>query len=95
MQRFGGNVPVHSARVCVIYDREGGHIRHIHEVITLEGGREPSEREIEAHAMEMVKRKGDDPHGLGVLHVSSDRLDRRQAYRVDPSTRTLVPKPAT
>jgi hypothetical protein len=94
MQTFGGNLPVHSARICVVYDSHTGGIRHIHEVITLKGGRELSEAEIEAQAVEIVKRKGHHSDKLGVLHMPSEKVDRRQVYVVDLKAKTLTPKPA-
>lgn len=92
MQASGGTVPVQSSRVCVVYDSENGKVHHIHEVITLRGGREPTEAQIEAHAMAIVKRKGHRAERLSVLHLPSEKVPRHRACIVHPKTKALVPK---
>ena len=92
METSGGTVPVQSSRGCVIYDSDSGQIHHVHEVITFKGGREPTEAEIGAHAMNIVKRKGHPTEKLGVLHLPSDKLPRAQACSVDLKTLALVAK---
>jgi len=48
-ETFGGAVAViTSERLCVVYERSSGEIVHTHRVVTLEGGREPSEHEMAA-----------------------------------------------
>jgi hypothetical protein len=90
MQTSGGTVPVQSSRVCVIYDSDSGRIHHVHEVITLKGGREPTEAEIGADAMNIARRRGQPPEKLGALHLPSDKLLRNEACSVDLRTMALV-----
>lgn len=93
MQASGGTIPIQSSRACIVYDAQSGKIYHVHEVITLQGGREPTEAQIEAHAMAIVKRKGYPEERLSILHMPLEELPRRRAYIVDLKTKALVPKP--
>jgi hypothetical protein len=91
MKAFGSTIPIHSMKACVLYEGASGRIHHIHSVMTLVGGREPSEREM-----------ADDAHGarrgvpnafagpLEVLHVSRDAIEPGVRYRVDTAKRALV-----
>lgn len=93
MDTSGGTVSVQSSRACIVYDSDSGRIHHVHEVITFKGGREPTEDEIGADAMNIVRRKGHPTEKLGVLHLPSDKVPRKQAYAVDLRTMELVAKP--
>jgi len=92
-QESGGTVPVKSSRTCVVYDPDSGRVHHVHRVVTLEDGQEPSERQIEAHAMEILKRKGRSTEKLKALHLPSDKVEMQQLMSVDPKTGSLISKP--
>jgi hypothetical protein len=88
----GGTDRVQSARACAVYDAESGRVHHFHQVITFEGGREPAEHEIEAHALALVRKRGLHSDNLMVLHVPCDAIQPRTLYAVDVKTRSLVLK---
>jgi hypothetical protein len=92
VQQSGGTVPVKSSRACVVYDADTGHVHHIHQVVTLEGGREPNESEIEAHAMALARRKERRAGRFKALHLAADAVRPHQLYTVDLKTRALVVK---
>ncbi len=91
----GGTVPVKSSRTCIVYDAESGRVHHVHQVVTLEGGQEPTEAQIEAHAMEIVRRKGKPTQKLKMLHLPSEKIPMHQLLAVDPKTKTLVSRTRT
>jgi hypothetical protein len=86
----GGTAVVQSVKACVAYDSKSGRVHRIHRVVTLEGGREPSEEEIEEHVLGMLRRRGFDADGLDVLHISHDAIEPRTLYSVDPEARSLT-----
>jgi hypothetical protein len=87
----GGKAGVQSVKACVAYDSKSGRVHRIHSVVTLEGGREPSEQEIQEHVLGMLGKRGLDTDGLEVLH-SDDAIEPRTLYSVDPKARTLTVK---
>ena len=89
----GGTVPVKSSRACVVYEPDSGRISHIHEVVTLEGGEEPTEAQIEAFVMEMLKRMGKPTEKLNILHVPSESVQTHALLSVDPRTKSLISRP--
>jgi hypothetical protein len=93
VQHSGGTAKVHSAKSCVLYEADTGRIHHMHHVITLEGGQESTAREMEEHALNVVRQRGVDAANLQVLHVASDAIDPGMRYVVDPKRRSLVVKP--
>ena len=91
-QNFGGTGLVHSAKTCVVYEVNSGRIHHVHHTVTLEGGQDPTEREIEAHARDFVSKRGVKSGNLNVIHVAHDAMQSGTLYTVDPKTRSLVMK---
>ena len=91
-QQSGGTVPVKSSRACVVYDTHTGHVQHIHQVVTFEGGREPTEAEIEAHAISIAQREERHKGTLKVLHVATEAIQPGHLYAVDLKSNTLVAK---
>ena len=87
---FGGTIPVKSSRACVVYEADSGEISHIHEVVTLEGGQEPTEAQIEADVTEMLKRIGKPTEKLSMLHVPSESVQTHPLLSVDPRTKSLI-----
>ena len=88
----GGTIPVKSSRACVVYDARNGHVHHIHQVVTFEGGHEPNESLIEAHAIELAERRMPRAAKLKALHVASDKVHPHQFYAVNLKTHSLVTK---
>ena len=88
----GATVAVQSLKACVVYDATSGQIHHQHRVLTLAGGHEPSEAEMERDALGRVAaRRGGPPGGkLAVLHVAPDAMRPDASYRVDVAKRALV-----
>ncbi len=77
-------------RACVLYERDGGTIRHIQHVIVMEGGYAPSEKEIEEMARRALTKRGRKCDTLAALHIRRDALRNFGAYRVDPNRKILV-----
>jgi hypothetical protein len=92
MEQSDGILPVKSSRACVVYDADTGHVHHIHQVVTFEGGREPTESEIEAHAMTVARRKERRAGRFKALHMAAEAVRPHQLYTVDLQTRALVVK---
>ena len=90
--RAGATVPVQSIKACVVYDAGSGRIHHHHRVLTLVGGYEPSEAEMEQAALHRVaaRRSGHPGGTLEVLHIAHDAMHPGALYRVDVSKRALV-----
>jgi len=93
MGGFGRTDPVVSDRVCVVYDPTSGEIHHTHRVVTLEGGTEPSEKEIGDLALSLARSNREiETRTLEVLHVAGDALEPGRAYTVEPKTKSLIVK---
>ena len=91
MNRSGATVPVQSMKACVVYDSTNGEIHHHHRVLTLVGGREPTEDQIAADALRAIKNRRNAPSGvLDVLHVHHDAMEPGKQYRVDLRKKALV-----
>jgi hypothetical protein len=83
--------------VIVVYDERTGQVRHVHQEITLPGGRPPSVDEVMRRAIDMAHGMGDtgSPAGkLAALALSGEdrRLvhRRRTALRVDAAAHRVV-----
>lgn len=91
MNQVGATIPLQSVKLCVVYDPSDGRIYHHHRVLTLVGGREPTESEVKADALRAVGKRRRPPSGrLEVLHVSHETVEMGKRYRVDISTKALV-----
>src|SRR5260370_8033931 len=77
-------------RACVLYERDGGTIRHIQHVIVMEGGYAPSEKEVEEMARRALSKRGRKHDMLDALHVRRDALRDFAVYRVDPAPKLLA-----
>ena len=75
----------------MVYDSSSGRIHHEHRVLTLIGGREPTESEIAADALRAVGKRRQPPAGtLEVLHVHHGAIERDKRYRVDVRRKELI-----
>lgn len=91
MTYTGPTTPIHSRKVCVVYDATSGQIRHRHSVTTFVGGREPTEAQIEADALHVLRSLPNPPDGvLQVLHIPHDAMQPGKRYRVDRHKKQLV-----
>jgi hypothetical protein len=91
VNRAGATIPVKSKKACVTYDSSNGRIHHHHYVLTLVGGREPTEDEIAVDAIRIVAKRRNPPGGeLRVLHVHHEALEPGKQYRVDLHKKTLA-----
>jgi hypothetical protein len=92
MNRMGSTVPIHSKKACVVYDSASGRIRHVHNVVTFVGGREPTDEQIAADALQAVNSLPK-PYGgvLQVLHIPHGAVEPGKTYRVDLNKKGLVP----
>jgi hypothetical protein len=90
MTHTGFTAPIHSRKVCIVYDASG-RIRHRHSVVTFVGGREPTEAQIEADALHALRSLPNPPGGvLQVLHIPHNAIQPGKRYRVDPHNKQLV-----
>jgi alpha-ketoglutarate-dependent taurine dioxygenase len=91
VQKAGATLPIHSLKACVVYDTATGRIHHIHRVMTLEGGREPSTETIAEDALRALRSLPNPPDGaLDILHVHHDAIEPNKRYRVNLRSKTLV-----
>jgi hypothetical protein len=90
LQQFGGTSRIHSEKTSVLYDKDSGRIHHVHHTVTLEGGQESSEKEIETQMLEVMRNRGKGTQNLHVIHVGRDAMKPDHLYRVDPKSRSLV-----
>jgi hypothetical protein len=76
--------------IDLVYDAKGK-IHHQHSVLTLVGGREPSEGEIEKDALFAATNRRKPPTGpLQVLHVPHDAMEPGKRYLVDVKKKALA-----
>jgi hypothetical protein len=87
---MGATGAVQSHKLCVLYDRANGHIQHEHRVLTLVGGREPSEAEMEEDAFRLAGDWYGDSGDLAALHTAPDVMQPGQRYRVDVDRKALI-----
>jgi hypothetical protein len=87
----GGGVTVREAshKACVIYHSRSGKVRHIHEVITLEGGTEPNRQAIEKAAFHALDLRGGRDSAFKALHVEGAALRPQARYEVDLDRESL------
>jgi hypothetical protein len=91
MSRCGSTLPIQSKKACVVYDATTGKMRHLHRVVTFAGGREPTDDEIAADALRLVRSLPKPPAGVfHVLHVEHDAIELGRKYRIDPNRKVLV-----
>jgi hypothetical protein len=76
------NQPVFN-KVCVLYDPKDGRVVHTHRVLTMPGGEDVSDEELEARAKDMAHRAGHDVTSLWTLRVPGEECDGSSQYRVD------------
>lgn len=81
-------IPV-SNKVCVLYDPRDGRIVHTHRVITMPGGQDVTDEELETRAKERARQVGRDVSGLSALRVAPEDCDGSSHYRVDLATKKL------
>ena len=80
---------VHKA-ICVLYEAQGGKIRHFHLTVVLQDGHHPSESEIESIARTSLEKRGKRHDHLKALHVAVDAIKPFGKYRVDTAKSALV-----
>jgi hypothetical protein len=85
-----GKAQVHSVKCVVVFDRVDGKIRHVHHSVTLEGGRETPERDLQTRALALAVKRGLDPATVDVVQVEPDAIQPGTRYRVDVKKRSLV-----
>jgi hypothetical protein len=82
-----------SMKVCVLYDPDSGHIRHVHKTIVLPGAKMPSASAIESSARSSLNGHHAKPPKVKALHVPEADLKSRSRFKVDPAKRKLVEMP--
>jgi hypothetical protein len=93
VSRVSSKIVVHSKRACVVYDAKTGHMRHIHRVVTFAGGREPSNDEVAADALQAFDALRSGRDGVfHTLHIDHDAVEPGKKYRVDIHKKALIPR---
>jgi hypothetical protein len=87
----GGDAEVESEKACVVYEAKTGRIVHLHRVITLRGGKAPTESAIEAKALQLAGERS--KAALKALHIDSKSVQSERAYAVDLKKLQLVESP--
>jgi hypothetical protein len=85
----GGTFPVLSTKAYVVHD-PSGRIYHVHQVVTFEGGREPTSEEITEDALAQVRKRMPSAGEMTVLAVEPDAMKLGTRYRVDAASRSLT-----
>jgi hypothetical protein len=83
---------VQSVQCCVVFDPADGEIKHIHDVVTFEGGEAVSDYEVEQRALSLAAERGLDSSRLKAIHVDPAELEPARRYAVDPDRSALVPR---
>jgi hypothetical protein len=74
----------------VVYDPADGTIRHIHDVITVEGAEPVSDEEVERRALALAAEHGVRASDVKVLHTPDDDLQPGKRYRIDVASSSVV-----
>jgi hypothetical protein len=77
-------------RTVALYDRESGHIVHLHSELTYAGGSHPSDAEILAAVLRSAEGRHPDPRRFGVAWTDVPDHAHRP-HRIDPATEAFVP----
>lgn len=80
---------VPTARAFVVWDKATGEIVHVHHCVTFASGADERESP-QARARRMAGAK--DGADVEVLEVDPTAINHRRPIRVDPATRTIVPR---
>jgi hypothetical protein len=90
-----GTAKIRSVKCCVLFDGETGAIQHVHRVVTMEGGTETSDAEMETRALKLAKDHGIKTTQIQIAHVDAKAFAARARYKVNPKTRALIRIDAT
>lgn len=89
MQIAGKFPSVVNHATVAIYDPKDGHIYHIHQTITFEGGEKQNEKQHIEEAFSLAQSAGCKIEGLKALHIA-DFVPKSGYYRVDTKNAQLV-----
>jgi hypothetical protein len=73
----------------VVFDSTDGTIRHIHDVVTFEGGEAVSDYDVEQRALSLAAERGLESSTLKTLRVDPEELEPSRRYAVDPENLVL------
>jgi hypothetical protein len=95
---------VRSVKACVVFDSATGEVRHVHQVVTIEGAEETSDDEVTRRALSLARERLESGIALPgeqavravegeleALPVDPSQLDVTRQQRVDLQTKSLVP----
>jgi hypothetical protein len=85
-----GKRRISSTKSCVVFDKAKGTILHVHHVLTIEGGQETSDSEVEKKALELAISRGINASKVDVLSVDPKLFEQHARYKVDVKKQTLV-----
>lgn len=81
---------VQSAKSRVLFDKSSGAIVHRHSVITVDGGVEPTDEDVDSRSMQVAGELGIDADKTELLRIDEEDLEPGAQYRVDLESRKLV-----
>jgi len=77
----------------VVYDARTGAVRHVHEEITLEGGRTSTPEDLVKNALGLASSFGRKDSNLATLVLSGEELREAGRIRVDVNAKRLIHEP--
>jgi hypothetical protein len=81
---------VRSVKCCVVYDSKDGSIRHVHRIVTVEGGTETPEERIVERTLELTTDLGIDRATVRTLRIDENALQPGVRYVVDIAKGSLI-----
>jgi len=92
-------IEIPAGTAVVVYDRKTGAVRHVHEEVTLPGGKAPTRKEIVANALDHAEAHAPgarlDRSGVATLVVDGEELRKAGRFHVDPKAKKLVLHPSS
>jgi hypothetical protein len=89
--RHSGSFDVERESLVVLYDPGTGRIVHMHNAVTVNGGRHPDQKTMEKDALEQLSlAQPDFKERVELLEVDASTLKEGTLYRVDTKKRVLV-----
>jgi hypothetical protein len=80
-----------ASKVCVLYDPSDGRVVHVHGVTTIQGGKEPTQAELEQRATTHARALGRAVPGMKSLHVPLSAIRQHGGLKVNPAGTGLLP----
>jgi hypothetical protein len=87
-------IEIGDGAAVVVYEGRTGAIRHIHEEITLSGGRQPDPEKLKRRALDLAHSlAGSELTDVKTLLTTGEELRVGERLAVDVDEQKLIPKP--